>query len=237
MSVSAEEVFYKKSNQYQICPYDSTAHGEPQGFESGGRYRICRDSLDANHALGRGLIVELGCGAGERLMYLKTRYFFADALGIDLAFREGFEIGGCRFLSANLNQDWDLPTGGVDCLVAMMLFEHLFDPWFCFSEVKRVLSQNGRAYVNLPLVTSIRNRFRLMAGLIPETSIPYSRWKEHAHWDGFHLHYFTLYSICDLAKASGLKVIKLSAVGRMSSLKSMFPSLLCNEISFELAHS
>lgn len=157
-------------------------------------------------------------------------------MGYDLPFQQEVEVDGCRFLSANLNQDWDLPSGGVDCLMAMMLFEHLFDPWFCFSEVKRVLSPDGRAFVNLPLVTNVKNRLRLLAGKIPQTSIPYSRWREEGHWDGFHLHYFTLSSIYDLAAASGLKVNRLSAVGKMSGLKNVFPSLLCGEISFELLH-
>ena len=88
----------------------------------------------------------------------------------------------------------------------MMIFEHLFDPWFCFSEIKRVLAPNGRAFVNLPLVTSIKNRLRLFFGKLPITSVPYKNWASEGHWDGFHLHYFNLSSIYDLAKFSKLKL-------------------------------
>lgn len=71
MDKSPEQSFYQKYNTYLIHPYDVGASGVPQGFEKGGRYRICTDSLDANQGIGRRLIVELGCAAGERLMYLK----------------------------------------------------------------------------------------------------------------------------------------------------------------------
>ncbi len=82
-----------------------------------------------------------------------------------------------------------------DCLVAMTIFEHLFDLCFCFSEVKSFLSTNGRVFVNLPLMTSLKNRFRLLIGNLPETSNPYSKWRTKGHWDGFHLYYFSVLSI------------------------------------------
>lgn len=146
-------------------------------------------------------------------------------------------VDGVRFYSENLNSSWGFANGSVDCLVSMMLFEHLFDPWFCFSEVKRVLSPDGRAFVNLPIVTNAKNRLRLAFGRLPETSIPYAKWRSEGHWDGFHLHYFSCDSIEDLASASGLKIVSRSGVGRMTWLKNIFPSLLCGELSFELAHA
>ena len=57
----------------------------------------------------------------------------------------------------------------------MMVFEHLLDPWFSFAEVKRILSPTGRAFINLPIVTNIKNRFRILIGRMPSTSVPYSR--------------------------------------------------------------
>ena len=70
----------------------------------------------------------------------------------------------------------------VDHLIAMMVIEHLFDPFHAFREIKRCVSNRGAAYVNLPLVTGLRNRARLLIGKIPETSIRYERW--FANWNG-----------------------------------------------------
>ena len=233
---SAEEKFYKNYNNYDLKALEKNSKKIPNGFHKGGRYNICSKSMDNNSQMSRRLIVELGCANGESLQYLKNKYGFHSAIGCDLAFNDVLEIDNTKLLSTNLNEKWFFADSSVDCLVAMMIFEHLFDPWFCFSEVKRVLAPNGRAFVNLPLVTSIKNRLRLLNGQLPVTSVPYSRWRQEGHWDGFHLHYFSIRSILDLAESSGLKVVRKNAVGKFNRLKDIFPSLLCSEISFELSH-
>jgi len=236
-----EEKFYKKifrnvNKDFDFNNLNSIYKSRPDSFNEGGRYRICIDSLDKNKNLGRNLIVELGCSKGDTLAFLKRNYGFQNAIGCDFIFNEEINCDNCKFFPADLNQKWPIADSKVDCFIAMMLFEHLFDPWFCFSEVKRVLSPNGRAFINLPLVTSAKNRIRLLFGKLPITSIPYINWAKEGHWDGFHLHYFNLSSIEDLASNSGLRIVSMSAVGKFRKLKNFYPNLLCNEISFELAN-
>ena len=130
-----EEQFYKKhfrdyfkdnglnklkSNKLQI----------PHHFEKNARYRICVDSLNKNKNIGRNLIVELGCAQGESLKYLKNTYGFQSGIGCDFIFNETINNNNCKFFSADLNQKWPIPDSKVDCFIAMMLFEHLFEPWF-----------------------------------------------------------------------------------------------------------
>ncbi len=237
-----EESFYKNDFRKAYKDYDfkqsnSYKNLRPDCFDIGGRYRICIDALDKNKKIEKNLIVELGCSTGETLSFLKNNYGFENAIGCDFIFNEKIEINNCQFFSANLNEKWPIPDSGADCLIAMMLFEHLFDPWFCFSEVKRVLSPKGSAFINLPLVTSIKNRLRLAFGKLPITSVPYEKWKEEGHWDGFHLHYFNLSTINDLVKKSELKIVRQSAVGKYTKFKNFYPTFLCNEISFELTHA
>jgi len=229
--VSPEEVFYSSNNATKpSIPSDVTR----KDFEYGKRYYICKDSLDREPLIRRSLITELGCSNGQRLLYLKEQYRFENAVGVDLGFNCEYKIGTSIFTPANLNIKWQLEDGSVDVLIAMMLLEHLFDPFFCFKEISRVLNSDGRAFINLPLITSVKNRFRLLVGLIPITSVPYSRWEIEGHWDGFHLHYFTLNSIYDLARSAGLSVKSIQGVGGMKKLKDLMPKLLCGEISFEV---
>lgn len=82
------------------------------------------------------LIVELGCANGENLQYLKFKYGFNSDIGCDLAFNKELNIENTQFLSTNLNEKWVFADSSEDCLVAMTIFEHLFDLWFCFSVVK-----------------------------------------------------------------------------------------------------
>jgi len=229
--ISSEEAFYSSYATTEPCiPSDETS----KEFIYGKRYYICKESLDRESPTRRSLIAELGCSNGQKLLYLKEKYRFDNSLGFDLGFNSEHKIEKSIFAPANLNDKWQLEDGSVDVLIAMMLLEHLFDPFFCFREISRVLEKDGRAFINLPLITSMKNRFRLLVGLLPITSVPYSRWEIEGHWDGFHLHYFTLKSIHDLAKSAGLVITSIQGVGQMKKLKDLMPSLLCGEISFEV---
>lgn len=88
--------------------------------------------------------------------------------------------------------------------------------------------------MNLPLVSSVKNRLRLGLGRLPTTSVPHSRWFREEHWDGFHLHYFTIQSIRDLAKSANLKVIDINTVGKFSTVKNIFPGLLYDKVTITL---
>ena len=69
-------------------------------------------------------------------------------------------------------------------------------------------------------------------GQLPITSVSYGRWLTDKEWDGNHLHYFSVDSIRDLAMASGLEIVKISAVGRFTLIKKLFPKLLASELTF-----
>lgn len=226
---SPEEKYYSHTNRV-----GAAVKADPLGFQRGGRYHICHDSLSASPMARRELAVELGCGNGGRLLHLREQFNFKQALGVDFSFEQSVERESTRFIRSDLNQRWPLQDNSVDVIVAMMVIEHLFDPFFCFNEVGRVLHREGRAFVNLPLVTGIKNRMRLAFGALPTTSVAYRRWFDEQHWDGFHLHYFNLGSIRDLANQSNLRIASLRPVGKWIKLKSIMPSLLCGEISFEL---
>src|SRR5438046_9930946 len=116
----------------------------------------------------------------------------------------------------------------------MMVIEHLFDPFHAFQEIKRCLSNRGAAYVNLPLVTGLRNRMRLLVGKLPETSVRYGQWFQKREWDGNHLHYFSLHSIHDLAYSCGLRLTDIRGVGAFHSLKTRLPSLIAAHVTFRI---
>jgi SAM-dependent methyltransferase len=167
---------------------------------------------------------------------LAARHKFVRATGIDVVFKDPQTIAGVEFKNHNLNERWPFEDGSIDHLIAMMVFEHLFDPFHCFEEVRRTLAPGGVAYVNLPLVTSLRNRFRLLAGLLPVTSIGVDRWFDERGWDGNHLHYFSVDSIHRLAKACGLRIVDVRGVGSFHALKTALPTILASELTFSLRH-
>lgn len=202
-------------------------------LQEGKRYSLVLDDFKAGFS-GRN-IVELGCGGAEALLILSQLFPNRAWTGLDISVAPAI-FGSVEVKQANLNEQWPFREQSVDGLIAMMVIEHLFNPYFSFAEIKRVLSPNGRAWVNLPLVTSVQNRARLLLGRLPETSVPYGEWAKSKSWDGMHLHYFSVSSIRDLANQAGLTVSEIRAVGNHHELKSRFPSLLASEITFSLEH-
>jgi cyclopropane fatty-acyl-phospholipid synthase-like methyltransferase len=205
-------------------------------FTPGARYHLVAERLQSIGPHG-GHLVEIGCGGGEALLVLASKYSFARVTGIDVAtLSAGHHGSGIELLTSNLNEDWPFANGEVDYLIAMMVLEHLFDPFHSFREIKRILSKNGEAYVNLPLVTAWRNRARLLFGRLPVTSSPYLSWFQSKDWDGGHLHYFSVDAIESLATASGLRATDIRGVGKFSSWKTRWPRFLASEVTFRLRH-
>lgn len=203
-------------------------------FAKGGRYHIMEEVLDKTKEYNR--LVEVGCGECSMLKYYTENYNFKEIIGYDIAFsNETFAQNKYKNVSlfeGNFNNDFPLENNSVDCIVMMMVIEHLFDPFHSFSEVNRVLKKDALAFINLPLITSIKNRLRLLFGGVPVTSVAYKQWWENNEWDGNHLHNFSISSIRKLCDKFDLEVVKISPVGKLIFLKKIFPSLFCDEISF-----
>lgn len=213
---------------------------ERQMLATGKRYSLLMENLTRENTSGR-LMAEVGCGGAEALKIISERYNFRHHIGVDIAASpdgvDKWRASRIEIVSANLNEQWPFADGQVDCLAAMMVIEHLFDPFHAFQEIRRCVAKDGAAYVNLPLVTGIRNRIRLLFGQLPVTSTRYASWFGDCEWDGNHLHYFSVRSIFDLARASNLSVTDIRGVGRFHGLKSRMPALLASEVTFRLEHS
>lgn len=237
---SSEKAFYQRHYEgaggLQVAPQASLDAARDAHFLPGKRYHLLLTELKAGHRYGTA--AEIGCSDGGSLRFLASQFKFDRVIGLDIAFADGMveEVGGVQFMQANSNERLPLEDGSVDVYIAMMVIEHLFDPFHAFQEVKRVLSPRGQAFINLPLVTSIKNRLRLLTGKLPVTSVPFERWLVDREWDGNHLHYFSVDAIEQLAALSGLKVTTVAGVGSHHQWKTRLPRLLANELSFVLEH-
>lgn len=215
---------YSESNVFQRC------------FSPGSRYALVDDVLP-KYVGSRDQIVELGCAEGHTLTYCKKKYGFHKAVGVDIALPSSqVNDEGVEFITSNLNQGFPFSDRQVNVFMAMMCFEHLFCPFHTFSELGRCLALDGVAFINIPIVTTIKNRIRLAAGRLPITSVGYEHWSNMREWDGNHLHYFSLQSIHDLASVSDLVITNVVGVGRFHRLKTIFPSILAGELTFSLKH-
>lgn len=191
------------------------------------RYYCVSEHLMANRDLS---VVELGFGSAAVPLALSR--FVAHYKIVDIVPRhEGASFSDkVSFTKADLNEDFPFADGEFDCTIAMMLVEHLFDPFHSFREIARITKRGGKIFVNLPNIASIRCRLQLAVGKMPVTSS--ADWFEKEEWDGNHLHYFTIRDTQRLAEHVGLKLDAYFPVGNQLWLKCIAPSLFCHEVSF-----
>lgn len=218
----AAERFYQRvhaSNPMPVRPVKS--------LSSGHRYFPVLDTLrtqpDQN-------VCELGFGGPSLISLLSPlcrEYHMIDI--VDCAVTDALPPN-VRTYQGNLDNDFPFQDGQFDSVLAMMVVEHLYDPFHSMAEIARICRPGGTVIVNLPNIASIKCRLSLLLGKMPITS---SRdWYEKRQWDGNHLHYFTVADTVRLAALSGLRLKAIHPVGKMLWLKRLRPQLFCHEISY-----
>jgi SAM-dependent methyltransferase len=178
-------------------------------------------------------VYEVGGGGLSYLSYINKYYKIRKVVGVDLFINKKLSNDkSIDYIEGDFDGDFPVKNNTIQILIMMMVIEHLFDPFKSFKKVFDLLSDDGVAFINLPLVTSLKNRFRLLFGNLPETSTSYDNWFKNRDYDGNHLHYFTIKSIEDLCKISNLKIVDRVYCGNFLFLKRIKPEFFASEISF-----
>lgn len=79
--------------------------------------------------------LEIRCGNGDTLRWLHQHYCLQSLQGFDIALAGAISEGQLRLMPADLNQALLVSDQSVDIIIAMMIIEHLFDPFAAFKEV------------------------------------------------------------------------------------------------------
>ena len=132
-------------------------------------------------------------------MYFEKNYLINKILYLDIFVDKKLKKNKrIKTLEINFEDNLPIQKGSVEAIILMMVIEHLFNPFEAFKKIHFLLSKEGIAFINLPLVTNIKNRIRLLFGFLPETNVPYARWLKSKESDGGHLHHFSIKFIEDL---------------------------------------
>ena len=196
-------------------------------FAPGGRYAIVPK---ASPSTGEDLL-EVGCGFGECSAYMAKQLGFR-VTGADIFLGPHLtqeQYPGMQFLQFNANNRFPLADASFDVAVAMMVMEHVFEPFDFLRELHRVLKPGATLYLNVPLLSAIQHRMTVLFGGLPTTSS--AGWFEKRTWDGGHLHFFTVKTLSALMAACGFRMHTMQAVGRLAGLKTLLPNILAKELS------
>lgn len=148
-------------------------------------------------------IVDVGCGAGQTLAWLKRLYPQAYTVGLEgnASLSQDLAINSDEFHIVDLNGD--LPyIGSPDLLLFLDVLEHLPDPEKLLSRLTAELAPGGTVIVSLPNIAHL------------SVSIPLLFWGQFSYADaGFldrtHLRFFVRESAVALMNGAGLKVDKI----------------------------
>lgn len=149
-------------------------------------------------------VLDLGCGTGSVSAELITRGHHVT--GIDVmadAVKRACERG-LNALVYDLNNPLPFEANSFDCVLALDILEHLFDPIAMLMEIQRVLDSQGYLLLFLPLHFDIRQRFRMLfgKGIVSYEHLYYDA--NTTAWNYFHIRFFTLHEIYNMLQLTDL---------------------------------
>jgi SAM-dependent methyltransferase len=228
MTADAATRFYQRSHQVRVSEVSDVDFQPLDMNDKSQRYYGAAREMDFCKPV---TALELGYGSPRTVHAVAPRasgeYHIADIVdrSHDLTLPPNVRMHVC-----NLDNRFVFADASFDFVVAMMVVEHLYDPFHALSEIARVLKPGGTLAMNLPNIASLRCRLALLVGKMPITS--QDSWFEKREWDGNHLHSFTVADTVRLAALYGLRFKRLYPVGNHVALKRVKPSLLCHEITY-----
>lgn len=154
-------------------------------------------------------VLEIGCGFGNTLEYLKSN--------LGLRWIGGVEISDRAVQEAKLKLDcmiqgdveaMELPfkKNSIDIILLLDVLEHLRDPWKMLRRLHPLLTDEGAIIASIPSV-------RHYSVILPLLFRGEWRYRQEGILDATHLRFFTRNSAIQLMESSGLSVDKIIASG------------------------
>ena len=148
-------------------------------------------------------VLDVGCGAGATLQWLKQTGRCDVCVGIEMmetaaAVARG-RIDELHVGDATLLVDSAFAPQSFDLVLCLDVLEHLVDPWAFVAQLRPLLKPGGRVIASLPNVRHLRVVLPLLLA---------GRWRYEASGilDRTHLRFFTRESALELMSSGGLAV-------------------------------
>lgn len=163
-------------------------------------------------------VLEIGCGTGATLAWLKTTGRCKSTTGIELVAQQAECAARVvdRVIQGNVEAIDLAPfTECFDLILCLDVLEHLNDPWALIEQINRMLKPGGRLVASIPNIRHIS----VLAPLLVQGQWTY---RERGILDKTHLRFFTKKSAIQLMTGSGLKLTFIKGLGLQSkSISSM----------------
>ena len=180
-------------------------------YEDGKRCAIHDEELYMMNLLGKpkknkDKLLDIGCGSGEISLALKERGF--DPFGVDFS-ATAIKIAtnaGLSCMHADLDKGIPLENERFDIVWAGDVMEHVFDPIGVFSDIHRVLKDEGEFYATIPYDLHWKTRIKILIGRSFQEGVyrKFNQFKHHSFFSEGLMRY--------MYDKSGLKITDISYV-------------------------
>jgi SAM-dependent methyltransferase len=150
-------------------------------------------------------VLELGCGAGGTMRWLRQQHEIEYAAGMEL-FPDAAEEARSCFDEVHVGDVEKLPLSfrceKFDAVLALDVLEHLADPWALLRRLRGHVAEDGVIIASIPNVS----HFKVAFPLFFKGSWEYA---DSGHLDRTHLRFFNERGVRSLFEATGFHVRKL----------------------------
>lgn len=167
-------------------------------------------------------VLEIGCGTGATLAWLKASGRCKSTTGIELVAEQADSASAVvdRVIQGSIESvDLKSWVERFDLILCLDVLEHLNDPWALIENLSELLQPGGRLVASIPNVRHIR----VLVPLLFKGEWTYSG---SGILDKTHLRFFTKKSAIDLVTGSGLVTVSVKELGLQGkSISSTFNKL------------
>jgi 2-polyprenyl-3-methyl-5-hydroxy-6-metoxy-1,4-benzoquinol methylase len=160
-------------------------------------------------------ILDVGCGRGDTLAYLRAQGRCTWTCGVEL-FPEAGEAARDRLDEMHIGNiehlELPIPPASLDVVLCLDVLEHLIDPWATAARLAALLKPGGVLIASIPNV----RHFRVVLPLLFRGSWKYA---DFGLMDRTHLRFFTKASAIELLESAGLTVDAVRTSGMESLSK------------------
>jgi 2-polyprenyl-3-methyl-5-hydroxy-6-metoxy-1,4-benzoquinol methylase len=173
-----------------------------------------------------GRFLEVGCGTGATLEYLKSKgasYVVGvdiNAESIEMARKRGLEFA----LAADVEKD-ALPfkEKEFDCIMLADVLEHFYNPWGTLKKLTPYLADKGYLLLSLPNI----KYYKILRRLIFHDEWTYA---DAGILDNTHIRFFTLKEIKGLLVDAGYRIVQIKRNESSSYKMNMINKLLFSRL-------
>lgn len=188
--------------------------------------RARRDILPLFPEAGVQKVLEVGCGNGATLVYLKGQGLAQEVHGMELmapVAAQGQSVLDALYVGNAVELITTLPAASYDVVLCLDVLEHLVDPWGFVSEIERVLKPGGCVIGSIPNVRTLPVIFQLLV----RGRFDYAN---QGIMDKTHLRFFTQKTALSLLETPALSV----SAWRRSPMAPWSKSMVVNALTLGL---